>query len=243
MKSSLFALLGLSVLMGVDPMNNNSPVPAEPDMQYEIYGNAFQRAKMEKLANAATLSDIFPNFPASWIEEYINVELAVMIDGELTKVTGTNDTLNPEQKSILKKLDPGTLIMMDADYRRTNAVTGVLEPGHMHHRTFAVPETEASYPGGPEAMAKYFSDACTWPIAAQMDPSFKESVVQFTIDEKGNVTDVRLLWSSGNTLADGCLFETVSRMPVWTPARNSKDKKMKQTISVRIYNAAQTSGC
>lgn len=85
-------------------------------------------------------------------------------------------------------------------------------------KSTAVPATEATYVGGPEAMNSYFQKNLVTP---------KDKVeiqgkvyVEFHIDKAGKIKDVKVLRGLDPKL-DQIAVNAISNMPDWNPARDA----------------------
>ncbi|MEP7128593.1 MAG: energy transducer TonB [Chitinophagales bacterium] len=86
-------------------------------------------------------------------------------------------------------------------------------------------EVMPDFPGGHSKMIKYLGKNLHYPAEAQKNGVEGEVIVQFIIDEKGDISDVQVL----QHLESGCDEEAkrvVESMPNWIPA-TSKGKPIK----------------
>ena len=93
-------------------------------------------------------------------------------------------------------------------------------------------ERMPEFPGGEQAMYDFIGKNIRYPSKA-IDANITGKVfVNFVIDKKGNVTNIKILKGLGY----GCDEEVIrvfSIMPVWTPGKQ-KGKKVKVSFNVPI---------
>lgn len=96
-------------------------------------------------------------------------------------------------------------------------------------------DEEASFPGGIAACMKYIADNFRYPNI-QGDCSIQgKIVVTFTVNEDGNLNDIKVKKSVYSDL-DKEAVRVVKSMPKWIPAKqNGKAVKSKYTLPVYIH--------
>ena len=97
------------------------------------------------------------------------------------------------------------------------------------------PDEEASFPGGIAACMKYIADNFRYPNI-QGDCSIQgKIVVTFTVNEDGNLSDIKVKKSVYSDL-DKEAVRVVKSMPSWIPAKqNGKAVKSRYTLPVYIH--------
>lgn len=85
------------------------------------------------------------------------------------------------------------------------------------------PEIPASYPGGFTALNKYINENVTSKLTFTKEEatSLRKAFAKFTIDENGNVVNVKIAKSSNIPQLDSLLVVALRKMPKWTPAKNT----------------------
>lgn len=92
---------------------------------------------------------------------------------------------------------------------------------------------QASYPGGQTALENYIAENVNYPDAAVNNEVQGTVQVQFTVDEKGKISNVHALSNNlGNGLEEEAI-RVISNLPRWTPAK-MKGKSVKSDITVPI---------
>ena len=83
---------------------------------------------------------------------------------------------------------------------------------------FQVVEEQPEFPGGNEALMKYFRDNVRYPVMAQEMGIQGKVICQFTVRKDGSVGDVVVLRSADKSL-DAEAIRLVSKMPKWKPGK------------------------
>lgn len=95
-------------------------------------------------------------------------------------------------------------------------------------------EVKPSFNGqGPNAFAKWVNDRLQYPAEASRNKAEGTTVLQFTITVTGELTNIRIVRSSGNVALDMEALRVVSESPSWEPGtENGKPKEMTLTFPV-----------
>ncbi len=104
-----------------------------------------------------------------------------------------------------------------------------------------IPEKEAEYNGGYDELIRYFGEKSTREIAAINTGQLETAYIQFTVTEKGEISDIDLKKTSGYSQIDKLMFELIRDMPKWNPAENSKGEKVSQNFEFAL--AVPGDGC
>jgi len=75
----------------------------------------------------------------------------------------------------------------------------------------------AQFKGGTTELYQYLAQHLEYPLEAKLQQLTGVVYVQFTIDEKGQVTDVSIL-RGAHPYLDYAAYETIANMPLWEPA-------------------------
>lgn len=210
------------------------------DMVYVVQNAYSKSIKKDELNEATTMKDINPGYPSSWITDYVSAEILVTYNEEVTRAEGANETLSAEQRGVLNAADIGSVVVIDVKYNKKNAITGVTVVDTMMYSARVVPEVEAEFIGGNEEMIKYFEEYAINRVPDEDGKPLPRTIVKFTINEEGEVTDARISKSSEDKGIDEYLLKVVEKMPKWRPAENSKGTKIKQDFEFSIGN---NTGC
>ena len=84
---------------------------AQNGLAFEINKvSPFISIQENQLAEINTLTDLDKRYPASWVNEYISVEISAYKNGTQTKASGNSHVLNQEQKELIQLVTLITLI-------------------------------------------------------------------------------------------------------------------------------------
>jgi len=99
---------------------------------------------------------------------------------------------------------------------------------------FMVVEEMPEFPGGEAAMFKFIADNLEYPAEARENNIQGRVTVQFVIDEKGNITDAKVL-SSPSSLLSAAALDVVNSMPQWKPGKQKgKEVSVRYLIPIRF---------
>jgi hypothetical protein len=213
---------------------NNYASDVLQDISYEVRGRYTHPITKEKLRNAKSISDVIDNYPTKWISNYVSVEILRSYQGKVVKAIGVNDKLNSEQKTILNAAELAHDVVIDVKYIYRDPVTKRVENNKIHVSMTVVPETEAEYVGGYKKMIADLKEKSKSVVPEKVAKEFKAVKIKFTINELGEITDAKLLDTSGNLKADETLLASVMTMPRWMPARNAKGVTVKQDFVLTV---------
>ena len=177
------------------------------DFRYEVRGMYSRSVKKETLSEAKILSDIIADYPINWITSYVSVEIQATSNGEFITAVSPDDTLTPEQKSILSKVDMASDVIINVNYTYKIPVDNVIENNTMHVLMTVVPYHQAEYVGGYEQLINYLKEK-TKPQFSGIDvKKFRQMVIRFTVNENGKVTDAKIPQSLGDLKTEKLLIK------------------------------------
>lgn len=214
---------------------DNFPANTPKEMRYEVRGKYSRPIKRDTLTKATSLSDIIPHYPKNWISEYVSVDIQGTCDGKLVSATGPDDNLTASQKTILKKIDLGSDLIIDVKYKYLNQLDNLIENNKMHVTFTVVPEVEAEYIGGYQQMITYLKEKSA-NIIPEKSVSKSQIKIGFTINEQGDVTNAKITETTEDPKTCELLIEIINKMPKWKPAENSKGLKVKQDFVFSVGN-------
>lgn len=179
------------------------------------------------------------DYKASWVKEYLAVEVSTMKDGKLVTAKGGDHQLTTQQKDLLKTADPGADILVKVDYVPANNLVSN-EPKSLEFTVAVRPEKEATFSGGKTAMNKYFQDDLLSKIPDGTFKGYDVVAVKFTVSEEGEIQDVHLFGEAyrpfENEDMKSIILKSVSEMPCWNPARFDNGQTEAETYVFNIGN-------
>jgi TonB family protein len=180
---------------------------------------------------------LYPQGGYTSVVEYVSVEISTAYNGKTITVESSGDQLSAKQKSMLSVADAGAPVNIKIKFRYKNFVDENLEVDREIKTGYltlsVVPETEAEYPGG----FKQLTDYLTYSVFSKLSKEsaahkIGDAVVSFTVNEQGQVVNVRILRTSGDYDTDRIVLDAVSKMPAWKPAKNSKGINVKEEFNI-----------
>ncbi|NOT36539.1 MAG: energy transducer TonB [Saprospiraceae bacterium] len=188
-----------------------------------------------KLTKINTLTDLDKRYPASWVKEYISVEISAHKNGILTMASGSSDVLTKEQKELIRFADRKYDIAVSVMYLPNNSLKESTAKQHDFKVTI-MPEKNATYGKGSEQLTQYLQKNCMANIDAANFKGYDLTAIKFTITEQGQVADIKVALSSKDAKIDEMLVSALSKMPNWKPASFSNGLKVKQSFVLTIGN-------
>lgn len=171
------------------------------------------------------------------IVSYKSISVMLLIENEPSddRITGNSNNFNNEQLDFFQSLDYSTNLMIWADYKEKNPKTGDLEDAHWTPYLTIVPEKQAEYTHGKEALIKFLKEASKEVrIKANVDPEkLQPAKLFFTVTKNGGIKNVKLDRTSNYPLVDKTMIDLIKMTPeLWQPAENSKGEKVDQELVV-----------
>ena len=203
-------------------------------LMYEVRGKYARPVKKESLNLAKTLSDFIPGYPSNWISDYISVGIWTTNNGKAMNAMGKNEVLTTEQKNLIKTADLSSNIVVEVSYNFKNPVTDKVAVDKTHTTMTLIPDIEAEYVGGYQKLIKYLEATVMNKITESTDVRFQHGIVQFSINEKGEVVDAKISLTSDDPKTDKLLLDAINKMPNWKPAENLNGIKVKQEFEFSV---------
>jgi len=207
------------------------------DFIYDV-GPRFGVIKKSDLDKVTSFNDFIADEHAGRIVLYKKLSVMVLDGDEKTNIretdnTGNSGNLTPAQLKLLQSADYSTNLLIRADYREKNFHTGNLENSTWTPYLTVVPEKQAIYIDGKDALKKFLkqeTEAVRVNVQADL---LKPAKLFFTVTKKGNIENVYLDRTSGYPDVDKIMIELISKAPgTWEPAQNTKGEKVAQELVV-----------
>lgn len=96
-------------------------------------------------------------------------------------------------------------------------------------------ETKAQYNGGDKALTDYIYKSMRYPEEAQKQRLAGKSLIAFTVNEDGTISNVRVLKSSA-LLLDNEALRIIKTMPKWIPATENGINKKEMVVLPIIFD-------
>ena len=222
--------------------SSDSKTIAMKDMDNKIFtefiydvGPRFSPIKKRAIDNATTMETFFDAEHIRSMVTLKSVSITTFIDEKYSDIleTGYTKELTVTQIEFLKSLDYSTNIRVRADYEEVNKKTGILEDSYATPHLTIIPETQARYSEGKDAL-KTFLREHSIVVRENVDPEkLQPAKLFFTVNTEGNIENVRLDRSSNYPLVDKKMIELISKVPgTWKPAENFKGERVNQELVV-----------
>lgn len=194
------------------------------DFIYDI-GTRFKPIKKSDVTNASSINIFFDSHEMEKIESVKSVELIIVEKDVRTdkRALGNNAFFNEAQVNFLNAVDYSTSFVIKVDYKDKTSTP---------HFTI-VPEVQAEYIYGKDALVKYFIDNTKAATANIPEDKLKPAKLYFTVTKKGTIDGVHLDRSSGYPEVDKLVTRLISETPGgWIPATNSEGETVEQELVV-----------
>jgi len=201
--------------------------------QSSPYSDAHMVVTLDTLQEAKTLEDINKWFKASWVEDYIFVEVSSNCGDVVKKAVGKNDTLTIEQKELIKMANADCTVYVKVDYIPINNLSDNL-PKKMNFSLKVNPIYEANYVDGNEKLKAFLKEKTVDKISKTTLEQIKIATAKFNINEAGEVVDAYIFKSSEDDSIDQLMLDGINSMPQWNPAKNLEGKNIAQEFEFSL---------
>lgn len=222
------------------PFLINAQTKVADDFTYEV-NQIYPYISIDKdqLQKAKTLSDLHEKYKASWVREYISVEIVTTQQGKLKKATSKSDQLTAEQKSNMSIADAGTDIKVNIRYIPENNLRQ--NDPKTNNFTLAInPDRPAIYPGGTVALKQYLQKEAIDKLPDNSFAGYDLTAIKFTIGEEGEIVNAHVFDevypSYSNETVNDLLLKTIANMPCWQPAEYADGTKVQQEFVLTVGN-------
>lgn len=214
-------------------INDSAAADFSRDLRFEVSGK-YTPVTKEKLTGAQSLDDIILYYPTNWITDYISVEISATCKGKFMKARGENNILSTLQKNIVNTIDLGSDLFIIVEYNNLNSITNTVKKSSMNVSMTVVPEKEAEFVTGKYELMNYLKKNACDKISNTVLRDFQQAIVFFTVNEEGEITDVKIPLSSGDMGTDKLLLDAINNMPKWNSAENGKGIKVRQEFKFSL---------
>jgi hypothetical protein len=204
-----------------------------PELVYKVEPRFLSRIAKTDLLNARSVLDIFPKKATQSITTFKTSEIAIVDGNGKDEVLeyGESGVLNEAQLALIKDIEYSTNFFLRAYYERIDEYSGRPFNEHIIYYMTVVPENEAMYAEGQEALISYLKTQSIEATRVIDYDKLEPGRVNFTVTREGNITGVKLNSTSGYPSVDEKLVEIVTNMPgKWHPATNAEGEKVDQEL-------------
>ncbi len=185
------------------------------------------------------IRNYFPEKDYTSVFNIISVEVNVVSEGQNFKMTTSNLYLEKAQVAKLSRADIGSdiTVRLFFNHKRNTLDEGTKDVRVAYYSVKVLPEVEASFPGGKEALNAYLSENIINRFSKKGDDSsLPLSFVKFVINEKGAIKNVELNWVNDIPDWGDQLLKVFEAMPNWIPAQNVNGINVEQQIIIPFWN-------
>ena len=204
------------------------------DFIYDV-GTRFNPIKKADLDTLRSFDEIIGQEHTQRIIAYKSVTVILLKGDEKSNIreAGTTAVFNAKQLKLLQTFDYATNLMIWADYQEKNAETGIIEDTSWTPYLTIVPEKQATYAYGKEALMSFLKEKGKAAVAkANVDAKkLKPARLYFTVTKNGTVEKVKLDSSSNYPEIDDFIIELIQNTSnTWIPAENTNGEKVDQEL-------------
>lgn len=218
-------------------------VKALQDLYYGVDAR-FESVKKQDVHNATTIYDFLNEGEKEQIEHIYSVDVIMVKDNQLSQIhaVGTSAKLTEEQKKILKSTDYFSHFTIRTEFNTKNKETGQLEDRFFGPHITVVPEKQATYVNGKDALLDYLMVNSFEHMNVIKGDNLGAIKLSFTITKDGSVTDVKHdAMTTGYPSIDKKLIELLKNIPgKWIPAETSNGEKIDQEL---VFTFGPRDGC
>ncbi|MEJ1221117.1 energy transducer TonB [Sediminicola sp. 1XM1-17] len=202
------------------------------DYIYDV-GTRFGPIKKEDLNKVTSFSDLIDDDDAKKIVTYKFVEVIVIENDKEsnTRESGNSGELTSAQLNLLKRSDYSTNLKIRADVMQKNSHTGELENSYWTPHLTIVPEKQAVYVHGKDALMEFLRENSKVSWVNVVEDKLKSARLYFTVTKNGTIENVALDSSSNFPEVDQRMIELIKQtLGKWHPAVNTKGEKVDQEL-------------
>lgn len=226
MKNSLSLLLFLFISQCLNAQS----------LGFSVRGTYQQGVAKQILTSVSTISDLNTGYPASWVSGYISVDVRVTPkDGQGQLASGKDDNLTKEQIALLKQADYNSDINVLVKYQPKGS-----EVKEVDFTYTVIPEEEADYIGGQDALRAYVKEHAMVQIPEEIHKEFEFAAIAFKIGKNGEILDPKIIHESDFPEVDKMLLQFIKKMPAWKAAKNAMGENLIQDF---VLNVGYMEGC
>lgn len=205
---------------------------AGPDFFYAV-GSRYGGTTKEDLDKVRSMADFLRKEEIESIVSFYSVSV-IFIDDSYEAIlteTGESDVFNAAQVKLLQSAPYSTNILIRAEYQQKNRDTGELEDSYTTPHLTVVPETEAVYVSGKEALIEYLKESSKEQTTNVTKDVLRPGKISFTVTRNGVISNVKLSATSGYPSIDKTMLELITKTPgKWEPAENSTGVTVDQEL-------------
>lgn len=238
MKKNILIAATILISLGLAAFSWQSSKKSAVDFVYDLsprYNRTFTKTEMAKARSVIDFHNLDFNHPDKYsnIVSYQSVVVSVFDDNyePIIEVAGTTERFNAEQLKLLQSVNYSDDVLIKAEYFEKNNETGEPELSYTTPHVTVVPEKQAEYEGGKEAFLSYLKSYRVEESVKITKDGLKAGKIRFTINEEGNIVNVRVISSSGYASVDKAFEKLVKEAPgTWKVAEDANGQQVEQQL-------------
>ncbi|MEP2935804.1 MAG: hypothetical protein ABJM06_14675 [Gilvibacter sp.] len=202
-------------------------------------GTRFNSITKEQLLAARSFSDFIGDEHDQRIISYSALNVIILEDSEKTnlRVDGKGGDFTQAQLDFIKTLEYSTNLLVWAEYKEDSPWSGKIEESHWTPYLTIVPEQQATYSDGKNALIAYLMTNSKQAIDELSSNDYKPGKMYFTITKEGRLENVKTQSGSGYSDIDALLEKLLKDAPgSWQPATDSEGNKVAQELVFSFGN-------
>ena len=209
------------------------------DEFFLAFGNRFNTTITKtELHEANSIVDIFPEGLFDEVTKISGNKVAMLHENSETTELGNGKELNNGQLNLLKRISYSNNFHVNADVEVLNARLNKSYPEHFVYYITVVPETEATYQFGKDAIIDYIRTNIKYKAPKVGREDWKPGKISVEITKEGKIGTVKLKDTSGFPEFDALMVDLVNSLPgKWNPALDHNGKPISQTFNLSFGNA------
>lgn len=199
------------------------------------FSTRFVPITLADVKQAKSVSDFLMEEELQRKVTYNSVDIIMIINDKQTKLreNGHSNDFTPSQIELLQSMDYASNFLIRAEFEEVNAEIGEFDNQFFGGHYTVVPEKQAVYIPGKEAINEYFEVNNKENTVNLQKDKLQVAKLYFTVTKNGAIENVQLDRTSGSPKIDKSMIELATNLPgKWVPAENSEGEKMDQEFVV-----------
>lgn len=214
-----------------------------PDLYYGV-DTRFAAIKKSDIDKATTIYDFLNEGEKQQIVEINSVKIVKIKDNRLSNFSeyGNNEQLTEAQKKLIRSTKYFNHFTVRTEFKGKNKETGKLEDRFFGPHITVVPNQQATYINGKDALLKYLKDNSIDDMTIIEGDKLGALKISFIITKKGKIANVKHdAMTTGYPSIDEKLMELIKNIPgEWTPAETSLGEKIDYEF---VFTFGPKDGC
>ncbi|WP_299334223.1 hypothetical protein [uncultured Psychroserpens sp.] len=214
-----------------------------PDLYYGV-DSRFAPVKLSDVHNATTIYDFLNEGEKAQIDQINSVRLIMVENNQLSekRAYGNNEFLTDAQKDLLKSTAYFSHFTIRTKFTAKNEETGQMEDRFFGPHITVVPNQQATYVDGKDALINYLKAQSKDYMNVIKDMKLGAIKISFKVTSEGNISDVKHdAMSTGYKSIDDQFMTLIKNIPgTWIPAENNKGETLDQEL---VFTFGPADGC